>query len=96
MQFASAAFIGIAAGTVLYVISTLLSSILGLYDEEEPTSELSRPPTADSQSSQLLKKDESSSYESDWQMLAQSPNMRKKRSPGLLSQTIHEEDDDSE
>jgi len=89
LKFASAAFVGIVAGVILALTSSVVTSVFGMTESDE---ELSRPSTADSL--RLVKREESSSYETDWNLL--SPTKRKKgKGQGLLSQVIHEEDDDS-
>lgn len=88
MQLSHAAFIGICAGIVMACMSITIQRWCSILEVDGETS---RPSTADSQL--LIKKDESSSYETDWQMLT--PSKKKTRSSGLLSQVIHEEDSDS-
>lgn len=88
MQLSHAAFVGICAGIVTASVSGTIQRWLSILEVDGDTS---RPSTADSE--RLIKKDESSSYETDWQMLT--PTKRRRRNSGLLSQVIHEEDSDS-
>lgn len=102
-QFGSAAFVGILAGAVLLFASKILTSVAGMQREardarrdalvkyEEASTGSATPPV------KRLDDVVYSSQELDWQWLdkASDSSRRRSRTPGLLGQTILEEDDDS-
>ncbi|KAI9158742.1 hypothetical protein HJFPF1_06740 [Paramyrothecium foliicola] len=90
--FGSAAVIGIIAGIALGVFSTFLTSQLGMH--RDPLEELEDWKGEDALDMASVQ-DESSSNEAEWQWLERSPSRRRPAS-GLLSQTIHEEEDDND
>lgn len=77
-----------------------MQSITGLHEEEsDDTRGLARRERSSGTATPVKRLDEAySSQDSDWQWLekAAGPNdSRRRRTPGLLAQTILEEDDDS-
>ncbi|KAL7925298.1 hypothetical protein ACQKWADRAFT_283589 [Trichoderma austrokoningii] len=96
----TAAAVGIFAGFTLATSSTVITSYLGMQDSVSVSGTRSRasqtkkslPPF----SSDALIKDDSSSNDGEWYW--PDPNLPSRRRPatGLLSQTILEEEDDSE
>ncbi|KAH6892076.1 hypothetical protein B0T10DRAFT_546899 [Thelonectria olida] len=92
--FGAAAGVGIVAGIIIAVFSTSIASRLGMYDEDRPPS--TRPSSKRSYFEESTsRRDSSSTTDLDWQFL-DSPARRRKSAVGLLSQTILEEEDDSE
>ncbi|KAK4072563.1 hypothetical protein Trihar35433_4627 [Trichoderma harzianum] len=99
LQLATAAAVGIFAGFTLATSSTVITSYLGMQDSsstaqgsrsrasqgKKPLSSLSTPSL----------KDDSSSNEGEWYWPDPSPS-RRRVATGLLSQTILEEEDDSD
>jgi hypothetical protein len=87
---------GIVTGTALKLTSSILASLAGMHDEP---SRLEIVKESNTSEEQLIKKSEDgqSSQESEWQWLEKTPepNSRRRRTGGLLAQTILEEDDDS-
>ena len=103
MQFSVAALIGICAGLTLALFSTVVTNSLGFQDS--PRLKGKAPPRGgrylqDNEDDEELTydRDDSSSNEVDWQWPESSstPVVRKPAVSGLLSQTIHEEDDSSD
>ncbi|CAM1508453.1 Fc.00g053010.m01.CDS01 [Cosmosporella sp. VM-42] len=90
--FGAAAAVGIVAGIILGMSSSLLTSYLGMQGEDE---ELEPKSSKQRYLQESTRRWDSSSAEVDWQWL-ESPSQRRRPAAGLLSQTIHEEDDDSE
>ena len=90
-QFGTAASVGIVAGIVLSMSSSLITTRLGMQDDEQEFPEKTyRPGSA-------YTHEESSSNEADWAWLSEAASSSRRRAAsGLLSQTIHEEDDDSQ
>ncbi|POR35951.1 Uncharacterized protein TPAR_03858 [Tolypocladium paradoxum] len=90
--FGAAAGVGIVAGTTLGVTSSIITSYLGMQDE---------PQEDERQALKMEKYDfgtpkaSPAIIETDWYLADSSPS-RHRRPSGLLSQTIHEEDDDSD
>lgn len=91
--FGAAAGVGIFAGIVIAISSSLITSQLGMQDDDDASTERSSSKQGSLQDPQSRR--DSSSTELDWQWL-DSPSHRRRPAAGLLSQTIHEEDDDSE
>ncbi|KAK7398292.1 hypothetical protein QQX98_012336 [Neonectria punicea] len=89
----AAAGVGIFAGIVIGISSTLVTTQLGMQDDDDASTE--RPGSKQSYLQDAKSLRDSSSTELDWQWLG-SPSHRRRPAAGLLSQTIHEEDDDSE
>jgi hypothetical protein len=107
-QFGAAASVGIVAGLTLAFSSTVITSLLGMQDTEPSYTRQRRRKgyiteggSTDASLDYHDDEDEddetspSSSNEKEWQWLEPSPSRRRPAS-GLLSQTILEEDDDSE
>ncbi|KAJ4250586.1 hypothetical protein NW762_011845 [Fusarium torreyae] len=91
--FGAAAGVGILAGIGLAIFSSLITSYLGMQgDESGPRRSVSKDGFLESSS---RRDSQSSGTELDWQWL-DSSSQRRRPAGGLLSQTIHEEDDDSE
>ncbi|KAH7152455.1 hypothetical protein B0J13DRAFT_264413 [Dactylonectria estremocensis] len=90
--FCAAAGVGIFAGIVLAISSSLITSRLGMQDDDASTD---RPGSKQSYLQDSESRRNSDSTDIDWQWL-DSPSHRRRPAAGLLSQTIHEEDDDSE
>jgi len=94
--FGVAAFIGLLTGLVLALSSTILTTNLNLQDS--PSTRKSQPARRRNKF-QYLQGDSEHEYSSpettDWNWVDTSP-VRRKAAPGLLSQTIHEEDDSSD
>ncbi|KAJ6438643.1 activator subunit [Purpureocillium lavendulum] len=93
LEFGAAAGIGIFAGIALAITSSLITSHLGMHDEEPQEQDYSlesidklKPRRRDVTPAVL---------DTDWYWTESSPSGRRRPS-GLLSQTIHEEDDDSD
>lgn len=78
-------------GVVLAISSSLLTSSLGMQDDDTNK----RPSSKQSLLQDSASRPSSSGTELDWQWL-DSPSHRHLPTGGLLSQTIHEEVDDSE
>ncbi|RKK90443.1 hypothetical protein BFJ71_g11597 [Fusarium oxysporum] len=91
--FGAAAGVGILAGIGLAIFSSTITSYLGMQSDDidsgGSTTKGSLLETSSRRDSQ------SSGTELDWQWL-DSSSQRRRPAGGLLSQTIHEEDDDSE
>ncbi len=96
-QFGSAAFVGILAGVALLLTSNVLTSVTGIqHDESDDKQELIEYEGSTGTATPVKRLDDVySSQESDWQWLDKAPDSRRRRTPGLLGQTILEEDDDS-
>jgi len=62
---------------------------------DDPLKQLKRTKSDDLLDVPLTQEEESSSNEAEWQWLERSPS-RRRPAPGLMSQTIHEEEDDSD
>ncbi|KAF4455260.1 hypothetical protein F53441_2410 [Fusarium austroafricanum] len=91
--FGAAAGVGILAGVGLAIFSSIVTSYLGMQGEDFDSG---RPSSKDSLLESSSRRDsQSSGTELDWQWL-DSSSQRRRPAGGLLSQTIHEEDDDSE
>ncbi|UNI19092.1 hypothetical protein JDV02_005308 [Purpureocillium takamizusanense] len=91
--FGAAAGLGIVTGIVLAVTSSIITSHLGMHDEELDAHEasLDKP-----EKFKPGRRDITAAVpETDWYWTESSPSGRRRPS-GLLSQTIHEEDDDSD
>lgn len=98
-QIACAAFIGIIAGIVIGLTSGLLTNVLGMHDQpkQEPIDDYSSEsasmtPLSSTPTMRSSRADDSSSFE-DWMLLDSIPRSRRKRSAGLVTQTILEETD---
>ncbi|KAL0944115.1 uncharacterized protein CTRU02_202002 [Colletotrichum truncatum] len=92
---ACGACIGIMAGITLSCTSNIITSALGMHDKGyHAIAPMSAPSTPSSERPGTGKTEDSSSYETDWQLLNKPPTKRRRNRPGLWSQTIHEEDDD--
>ncbi|KAK7427901.1 hypothetical protein QQZ08_005513 [Neonectria magnoliae] len=91
--FGAAAGVGIFSGIVIGISSTLVTTQLGMQDDDDASRE--RPGSKQSYVQDAKSLRDSSSTDLDWQWL-DSPSHRRRPAAGLLSQTIHEEDDDSE
>lgn len=98
-QFGSAAFVGILAGVALLLTSTVLTSVTGMQQDETDDKEglVEQEHEGSTGTATPVKRlDEAYSLqESDWQWLDKAPDSRRRRTRGLLGQTILEEDDDS-
>ncbi|KAM4056050.1 hypothetical protein HRG_002974 [Hirsutella rhossiliensis] len=90
--FSVAAAIGIVSGVILGLSSSIITTYLGMYDD---------PETDDRPSDKLTGYDKRlpapgpASWEADWHW-TESSTSRFRQPSGLLSQTIHEEEDDSD
>ncbi|KAF7546452.1 hypothetical protein G7Z17_g8444 [Cylindrodendrum hubeiense] len=93
--FGAAAGVGIFAGIVIAISSSLITSQLGIQDDEGDDASTERSSSKHSYLQDSQGRRDSSSTELEWQWL-DSPSHRRRPAAGLLSQTIHEEDDDSE
>lgn len=97
-QFGVAAFIGILTGLILALSSTILTSNLNLQDPHPSRKQL---PSSNRRHNKYKYLQDSSDHESsspetaDWRWVDTSP-VRRRPARGLLSQTIHEEDDSSD
>ncbi|KAF6831871.1 hypothetical protein CPLU01_06520 [Colletotrichum plurivorum] len=95
---ACGACIGIMTGLTMSCTSRIVTTVLGMHDRGyQGLAPTPAPSTPSSERPGTGKTEDSSSYETDWQLLNKPPPKRRsKRSgtPGLWSQTIHEEDDD--
>ncbi|QYT05852.1 hypothetical protein H0G86_012730 [Trichoderma simmonsii] len=95
---ATAAAVGIFAGFTLATSSTVITSYLGMQDSgstQGPRSRTSQGKKPLSSLSTPTLKDDSSSNEGEWYWPDPSPS-RRRVATGLLSQTILEEEDDSD
>ncbi|KAF4989997.1 hypothetical protein FGRMN_8771 [Fusarium graminum] len=93
LEFGAAAGVGILVGITLAIFSSLITSYLGMQDEDLTSK---RPASKDDLLEASSRRDsQSSGTELDWQWL-DSSSQRRRPAGGLLSQTILEEDDDSE
>ncbi|KAL7913644.1 hypothetical protein GGI35DRAFT_218842 [Trichoderma velutinum] len=96
---ATAAAVGVFAGFTLATSSTVITAYLGMQDSgssaQEPRSRASQGKKALSSLSTPTFKDDSSSNEGEWYWPDPSPS-RRRAATGLLSQTILEEEDDSD
>jgi hypothetical protein len=103
MQFGSAAFVGILAGAVLLFTSNILTSVVGMQrddkdddgDDDDRRGPSRYEPSIGSVTPVKRLDEMYSSQDSDWQWLDKASDSRRRRTPGLLGQTILEEDDDS-
>ncbi|KND93747.1 hypothetical protein TOPH_01738 [Tolypocladium ophioglossoides CBS 100239] len=90
--FGAAAGVGIVAGIALGVTSSLITSYLGMQgdpqEDERQSAKMEKYDLGTSKASPAI-------IETDWYLADSSPT-RQRRPSGLLSQTIHEEDDDSD
>ncbi|KAB5575905.1 hypothetical protein GE09DRAFT_608939 [Coniochaeta sp. 2T2.1] len=98
--FGSAAFLGLLAGGILLLTSSVLTSATGMQDDEREDDDRRRESityeVSTGTATPVKRLDDIySSQESDWQWLDKTPDARRRRTPGLLGQTILEEDDDS-
>ncbi|QPC73527.1 hypothetical protein HYE68_004279 [Fusarium pseudograminearum] len=93
LEFGAAAGVGIMAGVTIALFSSIITSYLGMQNNDPG------PKRSASKESLLETSSRRDSLSSDtdlgWQWLDSSSSRRRPTS-GLLSQTIHEEDDDSE
>ncbi|CAF3446993.1 unnamed protein product [Fusarium graminearum] len=93
LEFGAAAGVGIMAGVTIALFSSIITSYLGMQNNDPG------PKRSASKESLLETGSRRDSLSSDtdlgWQWLDSSSSRRRPTS-GLLSQTIHEEDDDSE
>ncbi|KAH7318716.1 hypothetical protein B0I35DRAFT_250269 [Stachybotrys elegans] len=89
--FGIAASIGIAAGLVLAISSNLVTLYLGMHDD--PRQDLRVLKEKGVLQDYPALRDDTSSNETEWQWLEPTPS-RRRAAPGLMSQTIHEEEDD--
>ncbi|EHK27416.1 uncharacterized protein TRIVIDRAFT_131106, partial [Trichoderma virens Gv29-8] len=96
---ATAAAVGIFAGFTLATSSSVITSYLGMQDNgstsQGPRSRASQGKKSLSSFSTPSLKDDSSSNEGEWYWPDPSPS-RRRPATGLLSQTILEEEDDSD
>jgi uncharacterized membrane protein YuzA (DUF378 family) len=106
--FGAAAFVGIIAGLVIGISSTYITTYFGMQDElpeddilyassssPSATKQRQRRFLTDTDDLDSVKDDSSASTEFDMQWLEPSSSPTRRRLvSGLLSQTIHEEDDD--
>lgn len=84
---------GIISGIVVGVFSSVITSSLGMQGRDEaPT----KPPKQKYLDDFNKRRDSTSASDYDWQWLEAPSQRRRHPAAGLLSQTIHEEDDDSE
>ncbi|UKZ57876.1 hypothetical protein TrVGV298_011737 [Trichoderma virens] len=99
LQLATAAAVGIFAGFTLATSSSVITSYLGMQDNgstsQGPRSRASQGKKSLSSFSTPSLKDDSSSNEGEWYWPDPSPS-RRRPATGLLSQTILEEEDDSD
>ncbi|KAL6881576.1 hypothetical protein J3F83DRAFT_722786 [Trichoderma novae-zelandiae] len=102
---ATAALVGVLAGLTLATSSTIITSYLGMQEDTTSSSSSARgsrsrtpqgkDPLSSYSSPNTLVKDDSSSNEGEWYWPDPSPS-RRRPATGLLSQTILEEEDDSD
>lgn len=98
----TAAAVGIFAGFTLATSSTVITSYLGMQDDVNGRSEGTRSRASQPKkslppfSSDPLIKDDSSSNDGEWYWPDPNASSRRRPATGLLSQTILEEEDDSE
>ncbi len=107
-QLAAAAGVGILAGVILGISSSLITSYLGMsgpdddeayYNQryEETFRKYQTRTIGINGSGSGRESGGDSSSDKEWQWTGTSPSSRRRGYPsGLLSQTIHEEDDDSD
>ncbi|KAM0625639.1 hypothetical protein D7B24_001610 [Verticillium nonalfalfae] len=84
------ALVGLVAGLFMVLASGVITSALGMRDDTRARrsdyyDELVRPVTP-------AKTEYSSSGETDWHLLEELPPKRRRRTAGLVAQTIHEEE----
>ncbi|KAK1243546.1 hypothetical protein MKX08_001684 [Trichoderma sp. CBMAI-0020] len=102
LQLGTAAAVGIFAGFTLATSSTVITSYLGMQDGVNGSSEGTHSRASQTKrslppfSSDPLIKDDSSSNDGEWYWPDPNPSSRRRPATGLLSQTILEEEDDSE
>ncbi|KAH6686242.1 hypothetical protein F5X68DRAFT_14613 [Plectosphaerella plurivora] len=97
---ACGAVVGAFAGIFLATTSSVITSTLGMQDDPKYGSEYDSSmatPSMSTMSTPALRPlssrtEDSSSFETDWQLLEKMPPSRRRRTAGLLTQTIHEED----
>jgi hypothetical protein len=95
-QFGAAATVGILTGLTLGLSSTIITSSLGMQDLASPRKRYINDSFSDDEDHDDEEETPSSSpNEKEWQWLEPSPSRRRPLG-GLLSQTILEEDDDSD
>ncbi|KAL6910994.1 hypothetical protein GGI43DRAFT_378933 [Trichoderma evansii] len=98
----TAAAVGIFAGFTLATSSTVITSYLGMQDGANGSYEGTRSRASQTKksmppfSSDPLLKEDSSSNDGEWYFPDPNASSRRRPVTGLLSQTILEEDDDSE
>lgn len=90
-QLGCAVFVGIFAGATLQLASSFLGSLIGLHNDSRQIAK------AAPRGVKTKALNDGSSSEQDWTLLdtKSRPDMRGRDMPGVLSQTILEEDDDS-
>ncbi|KAM0285132.1 hypothetical protein ACHAQH_001560 [Verticillium albo-atrum] len=82
------ALVGAAAGIFMALTSGFITSALGMRDDtRRPDYYDERMPPATP-----TKTEDSSSGETDWHLLEEMPPKRRRRTAGLVAQTIHEEE----
>lgn len=91
-KFGAAAAVGIISGIIVGVSSSVITSYLGMQGKDQVAARPSEQRYSDDFSERRYS---SSATDYDWQWL-EAPSQRRRPAAGLLSQTIHEEDDDSE
>ncbi|RFU72350.1 hypothetical protein TARUN_9913 [Trichoderma arundinaceum] len=102
LQLGTAAAVGIFAGFTLATSSTAITSYLGMQDgagggsEEARSRSLQAKKSLSPFPSPSLTKDDSSSNEGEWYWPDPSSHSRRRPATGLMSQTILEEEDDSD
>ncbi|KAH7363051.1 hypothetical protein B0T11DRAFT_329058 [Plectosphaerella cucumerina] len=97
---ACGAVVGAFSGIFLATTSSVITSTLGMQDEPKDGSEYDSSmatPSMSTMSTPALRPlssrtEDSSSFETDWQLLEKMPPSRRRRTAGLVTQTIHEED----
>ncbi|KAM0324168.1 hypothetical protein ACHAQA_008361 [Verticillium albo-atrum] len=88
LEIGCGALIGAFAGIFLALTSGFITSALGMQEDPrryEYDDELMPPATP-------AKSEDSSSAETDWHLLEDMPPKRRRRTAGLVAQTIHEEE----
>lgn len=88
-QFSVAAAIGVASGVFLGLSSSIITTYMGMCDDSEPGD---RPSDKLAGYEKGLPVSGPASWEADWYW-TESSTSRFRQPSGLLSQTIHEEDD---